>query len=35
LYRQAVKGSEDLRTFALYLPWREDQYDLPALTIVP
>jgi peptidoglycan/xylan/chitin deacetylase (PgdA/CDA1 family) len=35
LYRQAVKGSEDLRTFALHLPWRQDQYDLPALTIVP
>jgi len=35
LYRQAVQGSEDLRTFALHLPWREDQYDLPALTIVP
>jgi peptidoglycan/xylan/chitin deacetylase (PgdA/CDA1 family) len=35
LSRQAVKGSEDLRTFALHLPWREDQYDLPALTIVP
>lgn len=35
LYRQAVKGSEDLRTFALHLPWREEQYNLPALTIVP
>jgi peptidoglycan/xylan/chitin deacetylase (PgdA/CDA1 family) len=35
LYRQAVKGSEDLRAFALHLPWRQDQYDLPALTIVP
>jgi peptidoglycan/xylan/chitin deacetylase (PgdA/CDA1 family) len=35
LYRQAVTGSEDLRTFALHLPWRENQYDLPALTIVP
>jgi peptidoglycan/xylan/chitin deacetylase (PgdA/CDA1 family) len=35
LYRQAVKGSEDLRTFTLHLPWRQDQYDLPALTIVP
>ena len=35
LYRQAVKGSEDLRTFALHLPWRQDQYDLPALTSVP
>ena len=35
LYRQAVKGSDDLRAFGAYLPWREDQYDLPALTIVP
>ena len=35
LYRQAVNGSDDLRAFALHLPWREDQYDLPALTIVP
>lgn len=35
LYRQAVKGSEDLRMFALHLPWRQEQYDLPALTIVP
>ena len=35
LYRQAVNGSEDLKMFALHLPWREDRYDLPALTIVP
>lgn len=35
LYRQAVKGSDDLKSFTLLLPWREDQYDLPALTIVP
>ena len=35
LYRQAVEGSEDLKAFALHLPWRQDQYDLPALTIVP
>jgi peptidoglycan/xylan/chitin deacetylase (PgdA/CDA1 family) len=35
LYRQAVNGSEDLRAFALHLPWRMDQYDLPPLTIVP
>jgi len=35
LYRQAVKGSDDLRTFALRLPWREDLENLPALTIVP
>jgi peptidoglycan/xylan/chitin deacetylase (PgdA/CDA1 family) len=35
LYRQAVKGSDDLKSFTFLLPWREDQYDLPALTIVP
>jgi peptidoglycan/xylan/chitin deacetylase (PgdA/CDA1 family) len=35
LYRQAVNGSDDLRAFALHLPWREDHFDLPALTIVP
>jgi len=35
LYRQAVKGSDDLRTFALLLPWREDLDNLPAITIVP
>jgi peptidoglycan/xylan/chitin deacetylase (PgdA/CDA1 family) len=35
LYRQAVKGTDDIRTFALLLPWREEIYDLPALTIVP
>jgi peptidoglycan/xylan/chitin deacetylase (PgdA/CDA1 family) len=35
LYRQAISGSEDLKIFALHLPWREDQYDLPALTIMP
>ena len=35
LYRQAVKGTDDLKTFGSYLPWREDQYDLPPLTIVP
>jgi peptidoglycan/xylan/chitin deacetylase (PgdA/CDA1 family) len=35
LYRQAVKGSDDLRTFALLLPWREDLDHLPAITIVP
>lgn len=35
LYRQAVKGSDDLRTFALLLPWREDLENLPALTVVP
>jgi len=35
LYRQAVKGSDDLRTFALLLPWREDLTNLTALTLVP
>jgi peptidoglycan/xylan/chitin deacetylase (PgdA/CDA1 family) len=35
LYRQAVKGSDDLTTFALLLPWREDLENLPAITIVP
>lgn len=35
LYRQAVKGSDDLRTFALLLPWREGLENLPAITIVP
>jgi peptidoglycan/xylan/chitin deacetylase (PgdA/CDA1 family) len=35
LYRQAVRGTDDLRTFASRLPWRQDQYDLPPLTIVP
>ena len=35
LYRQAVNGTEDLQTFASRLPWREEQVDLPALTIVP
>jgi peptidoglycan/xylan/chitin deacetylase (PgdA/CDA1 family) len=35
LYRQAVKGADDLKTFGSLLPWREDVYDLPALTIVP
>ena len=35
LYRQAVKGSDDLRTFALLLPWREALENLPAITIMP
>jgi peptidoglycan/xylan/chitin deacetylase (PgdA/CDA1 family) len=35
LYRQAVNGTDDLRTFASRLPWREEQVDLPPLTIVP
>jgi peptidoglycan/xylan/chitin deacetylase (PgdA/CDA1 family) len=35
LYRQAVKGMDDLMTFAQLLPWREDLDHLPAITIVP
>jgi peptidoglycan/xylan/chitin deacetylase (PgdA/CDA1 family) len=35
LSRQAVRGSDDLQTFAARLPWRQDQYDLPPVTIVP
>ena len=35
LSRQAVKGTDDLRAFGSMLPWREETYDLPPLTIVP
>lgn len=35
LYRQAVKGTDDLKSFALLLPWRDELDNLPALTIVP
>ena len=35
LYRQAVKGSDDLRAFALLLPWRGDLDNLPAITMLP
>jgi len=35
LYRQPVKGTDDLKSFALLLPWREEVENLPALTIVP
>lgn len=35
LYRQPVQGTDDLQTFASRLPWREEVYDLPPLTIVP
>lgn len=35
LYRRAVQGTEDLQTFASRLPWREEVYDLPPVTIVP
>jgi peptidoglycan/xylan/chitin deacetylase (PgdA/CDA1 family) len=35
LYRQAVSGTDDLHTFASRLPWRQEQIDLPPVTIVP
>jgi peptidoglycan/xylan/chitin deacetylase (PgdA/CDA1 family) len=35
LYRQAVEGTDDLSAFAQRLPWREDQIELPPVTIVP
>jgi peptidoglycan/xylan/chitin deacetylase (PgdA/CDA1 family) len=35
LSRQAVKGTDDLQTFASQLPWREEEFDLPPVTIVP
>lgn len=35
LYRQPVEGTDSLEAFASMLPWRQDQVDLPALTIVP
>ena len=35
LYRQSVEGTDSLQTFASLLPWRQDQVDVPALTIVP
>ena len=35
LYRQAVGGTDTLQTFAARLPWRQEQIDLPAVTIVP
>jgi len=35
LSRHAVRGTDDLQTFASGLPWRQEQIDLPALTIVP
>jgi peptidoglycan/xylan/chitin deacetylase (PgdA/CDA1 family) len=35
LYRQAIRGSDDLRTFALLLPWQGNLENLPVLTIVP
>jgi len=35
LYRQPVKGTDDLRSFSLLLPWRGDIENFPAVTIVP
>ncbi|HLO15308.1 MAG TPA: polysaccharide deacetylase family protein [Anaerolineales bacterium] len=35
LYRQPVKGTDDLSSFSLFLPRRGDIENLPALTIVP
>ncbi|HSL31357.1 MAG TPA: polysaccharide deacetylase family protein [Anaerolineales bacterium] len=35
LSRRPVRGTDDLRSFSLLLPWREEQYDLPPVTIVP
>jgi peptidoglycan/xylan/chitin deacetylase (PgdA/CDA1 family) len=35
LYRQPVRGTDDLQTFASRLPWREEVYNVPAITIVP
>lgn len=35
LSRQAVRGTDDLQTFASRLPWRQEVYDLPPVTIVP
>ena len=35
LYRQAVKGTDDLQIFGSRLPWRQEIYDIPPLTIIP
>lgn len=35
LSRRAVQGTDDLRAFGALLPWRQEQYDFPAVTIVP
>ncbi len=35
LYRQAVKGTDDLAAFASFLPWQAETMNVPALTIVP
>jgi peptidoglycan/xylan/chitin deacetylase (PgdA/CDA1 family) len=35
LSRQVVRGTDDLKAFASRLPWREEVYNLPPVTIVP
>ena len=35
LYRKDIKSSDDLYSFALRLPWREDMNNLPIVTIIP
>lgn len=35
LYRRPVQGTDDLISFALFLPWQGDTLNVPALTIVP
>ncbi len=35
LSRKPVRGTDDLRSFSLLLPWRQEDYDLPPVTIVP
>ena len=35
LYRMVVNGNQNLESFALLLPWREDTENLTALTLVP
>lgn len=35
LYRQPVRGTDDLRSFALLLPWRGDVGNVLPVTIVP
>ena len=35
LYRQPVKGTDDLRTFSQLLPWRGEVEYVPPVTIVP
>ena len=35
LYRQPVEGTDDMQAFGALLPWRQEQYNFPSLTIVP